>query len=52
MGYRDEKRFIDQITKNEIQNSLKLAISFLSNSLKNDINIIDLRQGNQIIVNE
>ena len=47
-----KKGLLIKLPKNEIQNSLKLAISFLSNSLKNDISIIDLRQHNQIIVNE
>ncbi len=47
-----KKGLLIKLPKNEIQNSLKLAISFLSNSLKNDISTIDLRQRNQIIVNE
>ncbi len=47
-----KKGLLIKLPQNEIQNSLKLAISFLSNSLKNDISLIDLRQNNQIIVNE
>ena len=47
-----KKGLLIKLPKNEIQNSLKLVISFLSNSLENDVSLIDLRQNNQIIVNE
>ena len=47
-----KKGLLIKLPKNQIQNSLKLVISFLSNSLENDVSLIDLRQNNQIIVNE